>query len=81
MDSNSLDVCECVGNNVKRLDAAFDGCDGWRDVLGAANFKQCRIEAEGANTVGSSPEEFRKFMLADLAKWAKVVKESGARAD
>ena len=40
-----------------------------------------RIESEGANTVGSAPEDFRKFMLADLAKWAKVVKASGAKAD
>jgi tripartite-type tricarboxylate transporter receptor subunit TctC len=40
-----------------------------------------RILSEGAEPVGSTPEEFRKFMLADLAKWAKVVKESGATAD
>ena len=40
-----------------------------------------RIQSEGADPVGSSPEEFRKFMLADLAKWAKVVKASGAKAD
>jgi hypothetical protein len=30
---------------------------------------------------GSSPGEFRRFMLADLAKWAKVVKESGMKLD
>ena len=42
---------------------------------------QQRIRSEGADPVGSEPEEFRKFMLADLAKWAKVVKESGAKAD
>ncbi len=40
-----------------------------------------RILADGAEPVGSSPEEFRKFMLADLAKWAKLVKESGAKLD
>ena len=40
-----------------------------------------RILADGAEPVGSSPEEFRKFLLADLAKWAKLVKESGARMD
>jgi tripartite-type tricarboxylate transporter receptor subunit TctC len=40
-----------------------------------------RILSEGADPVGSGPEEFRKFMLADLAKWDKVVKQSGARAD
>lgn len=42
---------------------------------------QGRIQSEGADPVGSSPEEFRRYLLADLAKWAKVVKESGAKAD
>ena len=40
-----------------------------------------RIVADGSEPVGSSPEEFRQFMLADLAKWAKLVKESGAKLD
>jgi tripartite-type tricarboxylate transporter receptor subunit TctC len=40
-----------------------------------------RIVADGAEPVGNSPEEFRQFMLADLAKWARVVKESGAKLE
>jgi len=40
-----------------------------------------RIMADGSEPASSSPEEFRQFMLADLAKWAKVVKESGAKLD
>jgi tripartite-type tricarboxylate transporter receptor subunit TctC len=40
-----------------------------------------RILADGSEPVGSAPEEFRQFMLADLAKWAKLVKESGAKLD
>ena len=40
-----------------------------------------RIVADGSAPVGSSPEEFSKFLNADLAKWAKVVKESGAKAN
>jgi tripartite-type tricarboxylate transporter receptor subunit TctC len=40
-----------------------------------------RIEADGSEPVGSSPDEFRRFMQADLAKWAKVVKESGAKLE
>jgi tripartite-type tricarboxylate transporter receptor subunit TctC len=40
-----------------------------------------RIVADGSAPVGSMPEDFRQFMLADLAKWAKVVKESGAKLD
>jgi len=42
---------------------------------------QQRVLSEGAEPVGSAPEDFRRFMLADLAKWAKVVKQSGATAD
>lgn len=40
-----------------------------------------RIVADGSEPVGSAPEAFRQFMLADLAKWSKVVKESGAKVD
>jgi tripartite-type tricarboxylate transporter receptor subunit TctC len=40
-----------------------------------------RIVADGSEPAGSSPEEFRQFMLADLAKWAKVVKESGIKVE
>jgi tripartite-type tricarboxylate transporter receptor subunit TctC len=40
-----------------------------------------RIEADGSEPVGSSPDEFRRFMHADLTKWAKVVKESGAKLE
>jgi tripartite-type tricarboxylate transporter receptor subunit TctC len=46
-------------------------------ILNAPDIRE-RILADGSEPVGSSPEEFRQFLLADLAKWAKVVKESGA---
>ena len=49
-------------------------------ILSLPDIRQ-RILADGSEPVGSSPEDFRQFMLADLAKWAKVVKESGAKID
>jgi tripartite-type tricarboxylate transporter receptor subunit TctC len=42
---------------------------------------RARIVADGSEPVGNTPEAFRQFMLADAAKWAKVVKESGAKMD
>jgi len=36
-----------------------------------------RLLAIGAEPVANSPEEFAAVLRADLAKWAKVVKESG----
>jgi tripartite-type tricarboxylate transporter receptor subunit TctC len=49
-------------------------------ILNAPDIRE-RIVADGSEPVGSSPEEFRRFMHADLAKWSKVVKDSGAKLD
>lgn len=35
----------------------------------------------GGVPTSNSPEQFRKFMLADMEKWRKVVQASGAKAD
>jgi tripartite-type tricarboxylate transporter receptor subunit TctC len=40
-----------------------------------------RIVADGSEPVGSSPEEFKRFLQADMVKWARVVKESGAKLE
>jgi tripartite-type tricarboxylate transporter receptor subunit TctC len=40
-----------------------------------------RYAGLGAEPVGSTPEEFAAYCRSELAKWAKVVKESGAKAD
>ncbi|MGZ8262727.1 MAG: Bug family tripartite tricarboxylate transporter substrate binding protein [Burkholderiales bacterium] len=41
---------------------------------------QKAIFNQGAQPVGNSPEEFRKYLLADMEKWKKVVKASGAQS-
>lgn len=40
-----------------------------------------RLEAEGSVAVGNSPEEFAKFVQLEIARWAKVVKFSGAKPE
>lgn len=40
-----------------------------------------RLAAEGAPPIGSTPEEFAKFLRNELTKWAAAVKQSGARVD
>ncbi|MBL8382540.1 MAG: tripartite tricarboxylate transporter substrate binding protein [Burkholderiales bacterium] len=40
-----------------------------------------RLTGMGADPIGGTPEEFGAFHKAELAKWAKVVKDSGAKVD
>lgn len=40
-----------------------------------------RLTTLGLDAVLSSPDELAKYQAAEIAKWAKVVKESGARVD
>ncbi len=40
-----------------------------------------RLAAEGAEPVGNSAEEFGRILREEVAKWAEVVKASGARAN
>jgi tripartite-type tricarboxylate transporter receptor subunit TctC len=39
------------------------------------------LASQTAEAAGGSPEDFGKVIRADYAKWAKVVKQSGARVD
>jgi tripartite-type tricarboxylate transporter receptor subunit TctC len=47
----------------------------------ASSETQKRFEAEGADPLQMTPEEFGRFIAQETAKWSKVVKESGARVD
>lgn len=40
-----------------------------------------KFAAEGGGAVGGTPEEFAALLKAEYAKWAKVVKDSGATVD
>jgi tripartite-type tricarboxylate transporter receptor subunit TctC len=42
---------------------------------------QARLPNEGARFVPNTPEQFGNFVKAEIAKWAPVVKASGARVD
>lgn len=36
-----------------------------------------RLSKEGADPVGSSPQEFRRFMQMEIEKWRKVIRAAG----
>jgi tripartite-type tricarboxylate transporter receptor subunit TctC len=42
---------------------------------------RAKLVTQGADPVGSTPEEFAAYIRAETAKWAKVVKASGATAN
>ena len=49
-------------------------------VLAAPDFRS-RITLEAVSPIGSTPEEFGSFMKSEIVRWAKVVKDSGAKVD
>jgi len=38
-----------------------------------------RFETDGADVVGSTPEQFTKFVANEIAKWTRVIKQAGIR--
>jgi tripartite-type tricarboxylate transporter receptor subunit TctC len=61
-------------NITKRLNAAV------REIMNTSEFK-ARLFVLGAEPMSMSPPEFLAFSKAELAKWTKVVKASGATVD
>lgn len=59
---------------VDKLSADIQGVVRLPDV-------QERLSSQGFEPVGSSAEQFVAHIRSELAKWEKVVRESGARAD
>jgi len=54
--------------------------DAARHALHQADMRQ-RLDTEGAIPVGNSSEQFSAFVQSEIARWAKVVKFSGARPE
>jgi tripartite-type tricarboxylate transporter receptor subunit TctC len=40
-----------------------------------------RLSPDGGEPVGSSPEQLRQFIVSDIARWRKVVKDAGIKLD
>ena len=40
-----------------------------------------QFAAEGIVPVGNTPEEFTRVIIADIAKWGKVIRAAGVRSD
>lgn len=49
-------------------------------VINTPDFKQ-RIEIDAVEPIGSTPEQLGDYIKVELVKWAKIVKDSGAKVD
>jgi tripartite-type tricarboxylate transporter receptor subunit TctC len=54
-----------------------------RELVKAFNAPDVKsqVESTGSYVAGDTPEEFAAFVTSESAKWSKVVREAGIRAD
>jgi tripartite-type tricarboxylate transporter receptor subunit TctC len=53
---------------------------GFNKALQDADVKK-KLEAQGADVLGSTPEKFASLIRDETVRWGKIVKESGAKVD
>jgi tripartite-type tricarboxylate transporter receptor subunit TctC len=51
-----------------------------RKILATKEFQEA-LHSQGAEPVSDTPEQFAAIIREDTAKWAKIVKQTGAKAD
>lgn len=53
------------------------------DIVGVLKLPEVKesFTAQGADIVADSPDEFARYVKAEMARWGKIVKDSGAKAD
>jgi tripartite-type tricarboxylate transporter receptor subunit TctC len=59
---------------IQKLNAATN------TALKSADVRE-KIAAEGADVMGGTPEAFAALIKDEIARWAPIVKESGAKID
>jgi tripartite-type tricarboxylate transporter receptor subunit TctC len=54
-----------------------------REVVASLQLPEARalLLANGAEAVPSTPEEFERFVKSEIAKWGRVIKEAGIKAN
>jgi tripartite-type tricarboxylate transporter receptor subunit TctC len=54
-----------------------------RDIVAALGERDLRerLESLGAEVASGTPQDFARYIAAEIPKWTKVVKDSGARAE
>jgi tripartite-type tricarboxylate transporter receptor subunit TctC len=50
-------------------------------ILGTTEIKERFLTTIGGDPVGNTPEQFANDIKADIARWSKIVKESGLKIE
>ena len=83
--SNHFMARQIQGGALKKLDRSqLPGWSNLNPVLMKAletNDVKEKMSAQGAVPGGNSPAEFTKMIASEHEKWAKVVKDSGAKIE